>query len=880
MDTEAQNTTGSATSSFSWSTFSFDDLIHSSDQFIAVERFSAAQCSKVDLFNLIWEHERNGIPIIISDLHLSDAWDSHLLSPEWLLQNMPETKITVRNVSTREDAEMTFREYIEYARTVTELGDDEAEPLYGKDAPCPRQWGEWLGPEVVPERTLPFSPDDIFWHLEPDERPETLMTYLGIGGTYTPCHKDPCASQGQNLMTYAEPGASSVWFFTASHEAFKVARHFKETHQTELDWEATFLTPSEFLDFPCSVYVCEQGVGDLVLVPRRSCHQVVNLGGLNIKTSWSRMTPLSIREAVTDECPIYRRVCRPEVYRTKLLLYRSIINFTRYVNNNHDDPKVEKPVSIATDAIRRLLPYLDQVLVSEWDPNHSTFTRYSGAQIPVCNFCGADIFQSFLECQQCIEPSEDATEEDLAVGAYQICATCYVEGRSCKCVIMQPMQRWPFLDLLTVRNRAAAIVGSSDAWDMTPAWLDNTETNRVFQAAVELRRRRLERKPNAPRIMRCSNPHGNAHNVKWDGNSYCSGCNRGLCHRHCLLLRCSHTSDSILDTRVRTDPRYHANHIGKRTFSDNPLKPLNEKEKYLVVFGRPNDEHRQPPRDLQPSLRLTWAAIEFPDCHPIDVGRSKLGFYDEEMFGLDEVSGETDQLANGGTPVSLSTQGTPARRQSPRGRVKTEQSNGDHTMMTIDGVSVRVGPPKKRKRRNSSPDEPLSQVAYLQRTRSFEWSDRPNRSLVVDALPARLSASTEPPRTRKRPSNDEPNSQQFVGQASDHDFDEDHDPLALSSPPPPRAELEEEAMPVDPTSQAQDVAVREVYALLSSDLMGIRPYIPDDKWAALHERMSVLGHLIGMETEDPQESPETFNTGQVINGSGSARMIDTPPLTT
>lgn len=44
----------------------------------------------------------------------------------------------------------------------------EKEPLYAKDAPCPPQWGKWLGPEVVPERTLPFGPDDIFWHLKPE----------------------------------------------------------------------------------------------------------------------------------------------------------------------------------------------------------------------------------------------------------------------------------------------------------------------------------------------------------------------------------------------------------------------------------------------------------------------------------------------------------------------------------------------------------------------------------------------------------------------------------------------------------------------------------------------------------------------------------------
>ncbi|KAG8940038.1 hypothetical protein FRC04_005671 [Tulasnella sp. 424] len=125
MEEEVQDDTGGVTTSFPWSTFSFDDLIHSSDKFVQVDRFSAAQFSKVDLFNLIWKHEQNGIPIIISDLNLGDTWDDHLLSPEWLLQNIPEIKITARDVSTREDTEMTFREYIEYARSATsDVGDD------------------------------------------------------------------------------------------------------------------------------------------------------------------------------------------------------------------------------------------------------------------------------------------------------------------------------------------------------------------------------------------------------------------------------------------------------------------------------------------------------------------------------------------------------------------------------------------------------------------------------------------------------------------------------------------------------------------------------------------------------------------------------------
>ncbi len=108
-------------------------------------------------------------------------------------------------------------------------------------------------------------------------------------------------------MTYADEDAFSVWFFTHSDDAFAVANHISGNFGSELDWEATFLSPENFAQFPCKVYVCEQRLGDLVLVPRRSCHQVVNFGGLTQKISWSRMTPHSIKEAIQEEIPIYRR---------------------------------------------------------------------------------------------------------------------------------------------------------------------------------------------------------------------------------------------------------------------------------------------------------------------------------------------------------------------------------------------------------------------------------------------------------------------------------------------------------------------------------------------------------------------------------------------
>lgn len=132
------------------------------------------------------------------------------------------------------------------------------------------------------------------------------MCYLGIGDTFTPCHKDLCASSGQNLMCYTERGGSSFWFMTESSIAPVAARYFQELGH-ELDHENHVISLEELKKAPFKVFVIEQKIGDLVLVPPRSCHQVVNFGGITIKSAWSRMTLSGLSTAYYHELPIYHR---------------------------------------------------------------------------------------------------------------------------------------------------------------------------------------------------------------------------------------------------------------------------------------------------------------------------------------------------------------------------------------------------------------------------------------------------------------------------------------------------------------------------------------------------------------------------------------------
>jgi hypothetical protein len=94
---------------------------------------------------------------------------------------------------------------------------------------------------------------------------------------------------------------------TAGSSAPEVADYFQTIDQ-ELDLENHALTLDEFRAAPFIVYVIEQKLGDMVFVPPRSCHQVVNHGRITVKSSWSRMTVNGLTTALYHELPLYHRL--------------------------------------------------------------------------------------------------------------------------------------------------------------------------------------------------------------------------------------------------------------------------------------------------------------------------------------------------------------------------------------------------------------------------------------------------------------------------------------------------------------------------------------------------------------------------------------------
>lgn len=150
--------------------------------------------------------------------------------------------------------------------------------------------------------------------------------------------------------------------------------------------------------------------------------------------------------------PFKCRVCRPETYQVKSTIHHALLGLTSDLRQlEHKDGKGEEHL---ISNINELLVVFDHILAEEEFNTHSnvpSLDKGNLTEIIDCDFCGADVFQGFFECRTCVEI-------DSAEGGFNICPGCYVEGRSCKHQIMQPMQRRPFKCLMDDRKEVIQVV--------------------------------------------------------------------------------------------------------------------------------------------------------------------------------------------------------------------------------------------------------------------------------------------------------------------------------------------------------------------------------------------------------------------------------------
>ena len=150
--------------------------------------------------------------------------------------------------------------------------------------------------------------------------------------------------------------------------------------------------------------------------------------------------------AIIGLTPFECRVCRPETYQVKSTIHHVLLGLTSELRlSANKNGKIEERL---VSNIQELLVVFDHILAEE---ESNICSNDSSPDEATCDICGADIFQGFFECRTCVEV-------DSAEGGYIVCPGCYVEGRSCKHQIMQPMQRRPIKLLLDTRKEAIEVV--------------------------------------------------------------------------------------------------------------------------------------------------------------------------------------------------------------------------------------------------------------------------------------------------------------------------------------------------------------------------------------------------------------------------------------
>ncbi|CAK4033038.1 Hypothetical predicted protein [Lecanosticta acicola] len=524
--------------------FDLKRLVENNAHFNYVDRISCDMIDQQGLANfekLVLLHVIvGGKPLVIDGFE--DRLDPWTFTPKWLRDNCGEKVEYARNLTAKENLPLTMGHYLRNMGLLTNQFFDKPgayrekgrQRVYLKDIDCPEVWwdklkehippmlsylndstGEIGGPGAVPDPTSTQPgkklgrgigrAGDLMSSLPPDMRAENLMCYIGHEGTYTPAHREMCASLGQNIMVEAsntvsddgkaEKPGSSIWFMTESKDRHLVSEYWLSVLGHDIETENHFAQVVAWKKAPFNVYVVEQRPGDFILIPPLAPHQVWNRGTRTMKVAWNRTTVETLEMALNEALPRSRIVCRDEQYKNKAIIYYTLQKYasllTQAIGQASRMPATEGQQFLFSGKIKqlqkdfkRLFAMYKQILLGEMFSPEERDTPKSLEYVPfdsnvTCAYCRMNIFNRFLTCPNCkdmLGHSADGEEGD----PYDVCMDCYAMGRSCACL---SGHRW------VEQFRWKELASKYDTWRKLIIQLDGAQNEKTPLPLLEERRR-------------------------------------------------------------------------------------------------------------------------------------------------------------------------------------------------------------------------------------------------------------------------------------------------------------------------------------------------------------------------------------------------------
>ena len=384
--------------------------------------------------------------------------------------------------------------------TATSYRDPKRQRLYMKDIDCPETWFNHLK-EVMPASVFYFNDcieprtggdgairepneygqmvygkgvapaGDLMSSLPPEMRALNMMCYIGHEGTYTPAHREMCASLGHNIMVEAsqnrkgEQAGSSIWFMTETKEREVVSEYFLSMLGHDIEVEKHFAQLNAWKKAPFNVWVVEQKVGDLILIPPLAPHQVWNRGTRTMKAAWNRTTVDTLELALHEALPRARMVCREEQYKNKAIVYYTLGKYYDLIRRDTVEPKMWKygRIKQVLDDFKRLFALYGEILVSEMFspklPEEEDVEYIEYDSNITCSYCRGNIFNRFLTCKSCVQTAGEIED------TYDVCMDCYAMGRSCACISnLSWVEQWDWRTLVQNYEKWRALVIQFDGF--------------------------------------------------------------------------------------------------------------------------------------------------------------------------------------------------------------------------------------------------------------------------------------------------------------------------------------------------------------------------------------------------------------------------------
>lgn len=259
-----------------------------------------------------------------------------------------------------------------------------------------------------------------------------------------------------------------------------------------------------------------------------------------------------------------------------------------------------------------------------------------------CDFCGGDVFVSFFECLPCaLSLSSDTNGtafitdiyKDMDAEAVIICPGCYVEGRTCVCTHMVPVQRLPMSALFEDQNAAVRILAPCALnYRETPVPMSfrtirALEHPPVFESACIIWSRRRELKSNnCQSLFRMCSSRRKEH----DGNKGTHPTPLLITFR-CRLCHASKCLGHVLDCGIHSTDAFimHA----KDSTNDQPWHDFHKQRSQSFVEERKKvEEAEEAGEPCNMKISLVIAAQRYPACYVSAVAKVATGWYDNSFY--------------------------------------------------------------------------------------------------------------------------------------------------------------------------------------------------------------------------------------------------------